>query len=234
MTFDDIMLELERLGTDRTKKSYMKRGAKEPVFGVTIKDLKPLVKQISIDQPLAEKLYATGNYDAMYLAAMIADSAQMTEADFDRWMEGAYFYMISDYTVAVLLTEVPYAKALAKKWTGSGNELKASAGWSAFAWLLGVMPDSYFDIEEMRTLLKCMDGIHEKPTHERYAMNYFLCAVGISYEPLAEEALIIADKIGPVAVEKGDSTCMVQAAAHYIRNSWEKGRRGFKRRHARC
>lgn len=51
------------------------------------------------NQPLAEELYATGNYDAMYLAGMIAEPDKMTEEDFNRWMDGAYFYMISDFIV---------------------------------------------------------------------------------------------------------------------------------------
>jgi len=40
---------------------------------------------------LAEQPYATGNYDAMYLAGMIAEPKKMTEEDFNRWIEGAYF-----------------------------------------------------------------------------------------------------------------------------------------------
>jgi len=36
---------------------------------------------------LAEQLYTTGNYDAMYFAGIIADPNAMTEADFERWMD---------------------------------------------------------------------------------------------------------------------------------------------------
>jgi 3-methyladenine DNA glycosylase AlkD len=62
--------------------------------------MKPLVKKIKKNQPLAEQLYATGNYDAMYFAGVIADPMRMTEADFERWINGAYFYMLSDFVVA--------------------------------------------------------------------------------------------------------------------------------------
>jgi hypothetical protein len=33
--------------------------------------MKPIFKKIKYNQSLAEQLYATGNYDAMYLAGMI-------------------------------------------------------------------------------------------------------------------------------------------------------------------
>lgn len=63
-----ILRELESLGTERTKKVYMQQGAREPLFGVATGAMKPIVKKIKTNQALADKLYATGNYDAMYLA----------------------------------------------------------------------------------------------------------------------------------------------------------------------
>ena len=50
-------------------------------------------------------LYATGNYDAMYFVSIIADPKTMTESDFDRWMDSAYFYMLSDDVVADIVQE---------------------------------------------------------------------------------------------------------------------------------
>lgn len=110
----------------RTKKVYMQQGAREPLFGVATGAMKPIVRKIKIDQTLAEELYATGNYDAMYLAGMIADPKAMTEEDFDRWMESAYFYMISDYIVAVTLSETDIAQAVSDRWIASGRELYES------------------------------------------------------------------------------------------------------------
>lgn len=71
--------------------------------------MKPIAKRIKTNQILADELYSTGNYDAMYLAGMIADPKAMTEVDFNRWMEGAYFYMISDFIVAVTLAETDFS-----------------------------------------------------------------------------------------------------------------------------
>lgn len=45
----------------------------------------------------------------------------MTEADFDRWMEGAYFYMISDFVVAVTLAETDFAQAVSDRWIATGK-----------------------------------------------------------------------------------------------------------------
>ena len=234
-TLQEIMNALEAVGTQRTKKIYMSRGVVEPVFGVTIKDLKPIVKTIGIDQDLAEQLYNTGNYDAMYLAGMIADIDKMQEADFERWMDLAYTYMISDYTIAIVLTESTFAVPLALKWIDSGEELRASAGWSTFTWLLGVKPDAYFDKDMLLSLLKKVEkGIHTAKNRETYAMNSFLMAVAISYLPLHEEAKKTAERIGPVTVDVGNTNCKVALATEYIEKNIAQGRIGFKRKHARC
>ena len=105
MDFETVMQELEALGKERTKKSYVSNGAHEPLFGVATGAMKPIAKKIKTDQQLAEELYATGNYDAMYFAGIIADPKAMTASDFERWIAGAYFYMLSDYVVAVTLSE---------------------------------------------------------------------------------------------------------------------------------
>jgi len=86
MDFETVMQELETLGKERTKKIYISNGAKEPLFGVATGAMKPIAKKIKINQSLAEELYATGNYDAMYFAGIIADPKTMNESDFDRWM----------------------------------------------------------------------------------------------------------------------------------------------------
>ena len=99
MNSQDILCELEYLATERTKKIYLSNGAKEPVFGVATGAMNPLYKQIKKNHTLAEELYATGNYDAMYFAGMIADYNQMTRNDFNRWMDAAYFYMLSDLSL---------------------------------------------------------------------------------------------------------------------------------------
>ncbi len=154
MDFKTVMQELEALGKERTKKTYISNGAHEPVFGVATGAMKPIAKKIKVNQELAEELYATGNYDAMYFAGIIADPKAMNESDFDRWMDGAYFYMLSDYVVAVTLSESTIAQDVADKWIASGDELRMSAGWSCYCWLLGNRKDNEFAESKISDMLE--------------------------------------------------------------------------------
>ncbi len=235
MDFQTVMLELESLGSERTKKIYMQNGAHEPLWGVATGAMKPIFKRTGIDQALAEQLYATGNYDAMYFAGIIASPKAMTGADFDRWMESAYFYMISDFIVAVTLAEADIAQAVADKWIATGKELYMSAGYSCYCWLLGSRKDAEFDKGKLAAMLETVQKtIHGSPDRVRYAMNNFVTTVGVSYILLHEEALSAARAIGPVDLYRGKTKLRVPVAAQEIEAMAAKGKLGFKRKHVRC
>lgn len=235
MDFETVMQELEALGKERTKKIYMSNGAQEPLFGVATGAMKPIAKKIKINQPLAEELYATGNYDAMYFAGIIADPKAMTEADFDRWMDTAYFYMLSDYVVAVTLSESDIAQEVADKWIASGHELRMSAGWSCYCWLLGNRKDHEFSERKISNMLDIVKNtIHESPERTKSAMNNFIYTVGISYLPLHEKAVEIANEVGTVEVKRDQKKSSFLNASESIQKEIDRGKLGFKRKYVRC
>ena len=229
-----VLAELDALGKPLLKKRYLGQGAREPLFGVATGAMKPLAKQHMHDQALAKALYETGNYDAMYFAGVIADPKAMGEKDFDRWMEGAYFYMLSDYVVAVTLaeTDIAFAQGVSDRWIDSGKDLWMSAGWCCYAWLLGSRPDTAFDTGKLRAMLfRARETIHAQPERTRHAMNLFVAAVGVSYSPLHGEALETARAVGAALEKMGIKP---SSAAAEIEKAAEKGKIGFKRRYVRC
>ncbi|MED1862357.1 DNA alkylation repair protein [Fictibacillus nanhaiensis] len=235
MNAEDVMQELEALGKERTKKIYISNGAKEPVFGVATGAMKPMAKKIKKNQPLAEKLYATENYDAMYFAGIIADPTIMTKNDFERWIDGAYFYMLSDFVVAVTLAETDVAQEVADKWIASGEELRMSAGWSCYCWLLGNRPDSEFSKTKLEKMLEVVKNtIHEAPERTKSSMNNFVYTVGISYVPLHEKAIDTADAIGPVEMNQDKKKTKYLLASENIQKAIDRGQVGFKRKYVRC
>jgi 3-methyladenine DNA glycosylase AlkD len=230
-----VMQELEALGKERTKKIYISNGAHEPLFGVATGQMKPIAKKIVKDQSLAEELYATGNYDAMYFAGIIADPKAMTEADFERWIDAAYFYMLSDYVVAVTLAETDIAQVVADKWIASGEELKMSAGWSCYCWLLGNRPDVEFDESKIASMLDLVKNtIHDSPDRTKSAMNNFIYTVGVSYLPLHDKAVETAKAVGPVEIKREKKKSSFLLASDSIQKQVDKGKIGFKRKYVRC
>lgn len=229
-----VMQELESLGKERLKKMYMSNGAHEPLFGVATGEMKPIFRKTKINQALAEELYATGNYDAMYFAGIIADPDGMTRADYDRWMDQAYFYMLSDFVVAVTLSEARIGEEVADAWIASGEELRMSAGYSCYCWMLGNRPDSSFSKEKLaRMLERVRETIHGAPERAKYAMGNFIYTVAVSYVPLHEQAVEVAEAVRPVEVTKGKKKNVLNTLEN-IQKAIDKGQIGFKRKHVRC
>lgn len=235
MEFTAVMDELETLGKPYSKKRYISNGAQEPVYGVATGKMKPMSKEIQKDQELAEALYATGNYDAMYFAGVIADAKAMTEDDYERWIDEAYFFMLSDYVVAVTLSESDIAEEVADKWIASGDELRMSAGWSCYCWLLGSRKDAEFSKEKLSKMLDfAKETIHEAPERTKDAMNNFIYTVGTSYLPLHEKALEVAAEVGAVEMKRENQKTKILNAYEAIQKQVEKDRIGFKRKYVRC
>lgn len=235
MDIETVMQELEALGKERMKKMYISNGAHEPIFGVATGAMKPIAKKIKINQDLADELYATGNYDAMYFAGIIADPKAMTEADYERWIDGAYFYMLSDYVVAVTLSESDIAQDVADKWIASGDELKMSAGWSCYCWLLGNRKDKEFSESKISNMLDMVkNSIHDSPERTKSAMNNFVYTVAISYLPQHEKAVEVSKEIGIVEVKRDNKKSSFLNAYESIQKEMDRGKLGFKRKYVRC
>jgi 3-methyladenine DNA glycosylase AlkD len=236
MDFESVMQELDKLSSERMKKTYISNGAHEPLFGVATGKMKPMSKVIKKNQALAEQLYATGNYDAMYFAGIIADPMTMTEADFERWIDAAYFYMLSDYVVAVSLAETDIAQTVADKWIASGEELRMSAGWSCYCWLLGNRRDTEFSASKIASMLDLVENtIHNSPDRTKSAMSNFIYTVAISYLPLHDKAVETAKAVGPVEMKRDKKKSTILLASENIQKELDRGKKlGFKRKYVRC
>src|SRR5436190_13057242 len=124
-----ILAELESMGSPSVKKVLLNHGIREPFYGVKIGDMKKIVKRIKTDYQLALDLYDTGNYDAMYLAGLIADDAKMTRKDLNKWASQAYCAPLAGSTVSSVAAGSRHGYALALERIEAKKELVASAGW---------------------------------------------------------------------------------------------------------
>jgi 3-methyladenine DNA glycosylase AlkD len=236
MTAARILQELKPLGKESYKKVLVKNhGIQEPVFGVPIAELKKLQKRIKKDYQLALDLYETGNYDAMYLASLIADDARMTKKDLQRWVDGAYTGALIGAPVAWVAAGSPHGQEVALKWIESPKSLVAAAGWATLGSMVSIKADEDLDLAELKRLLKHVaKNIHQSPDTVRYHMNSFVIAVGCYVKPLTELATEVGEKIGPVTADLGNNDCQIPFAPDYIRKVQDRGTIGKKRKSAKC
>src|SRR5687767_2359426 len=137
MTATTILAELEKAGKESYKRTFMNNhGVKEPCFGVSIADLKKIQKLIKCDYKLALELYNSGNYDAMYLAGLIADDEKMSKRDLQHWANRAYGGALPATTVASVAAGSKHGRDLALTWIDSTKPNIASAGWATLSMLV--------------------------------------------------------------------------------------------------
>ncbi|HEX8490060.1 MAG TPA: DNA alkylation repair protein [Chthoniobacterales bacterium] len=235
MTAKQILGELKPLGSDSYKKVMSKHGVNEPFFGVKISELQKIRRRIKKDYQLALDLYDTGNYDAMYLAGLIADDAQMTKKDLQRWIANATHAPLTGSTIPWVAAGSPHGWELALEWIDSKKSLTAVAGWATLGSLVSIKDDSELELPELKRLLeRVRKTIHQAPDEVRYQMNSFVIAVGSYVQSLTETAIQTGEKIGPVEADMGNTSCEVPFPPDYIRKVQKRGTIGKKRKMAKC
>jgi 3-methyladenine DNA glycosylase AlkD len=235
MTVDEVMAQLESLGSASIKNTLLKHGVKEPFFGVKVADLKVIEKKVKKDYDLALGLFSSGNADAMYLAGLIADDARMTKEDLQTWVEMALSSNICEYTVPWVCAASNFGFELGLKWIDSDQEHIATAGWNTLTGLTALKQDEELDLDTYRQLIGRIEKtIHTSKNRERYSMNNFLIGVGSNVTALTEDAKAAAAKIGLVTVEMNGTACKVPNVIDYIEKVESKGKLGKKKKTLKC
>lgn len=219
MNLTEATKTLESLGTTQNRKVYGRHGVTGERFGVSYANLGVLKKQIGVDHALAEQLWRTENHDARVLATMVADPRKITSSTLDAWAKDLDSYVITN-ALSSLVSRTSFARAKFIKWSRSRGEWIGSAGWEALAYLAGMddeLPDQFF-IQQLGVIER---EIENRLNRVRHAMNQALIAIGGRNATLRRRACAAARRIGPVAVDHGETGCKTPEAVGYIDKMWK-------------
>lgn len=235
MEFSEVMTALEGYGNEQTRKIHVKHGAPGEGFGVKVGDLKKILKKTKKNQSLAEALFASGNGDAMYLAALMANEKTISKDVLQEWAEASTWYMVSEYGVAGVAAESSHGWEMGIQWIDSDQEHVAATGWCTLAGVAAVRDDEDLDMTGFEKLLdRVQAGIHDAPNRVRYTMNGFVIACGSYVADLLEKATAVAKANGKVSVDMGGTACKVPFAPDYLEKMIQSDRIGKKRKVVRC
>jgi 3-methyladenine DNA glycosylase AlkD len=139
---------LKRRGTKANRDGMARYAIVAPqVFGVSVADIRTLGKSIGRRHDLAEALWATGWYDARMLVAFVADPAQVTPAQMDRWSRDFDNWAICDHLTFHLFDRSPHAWAKVDRWATQEAEFVKRAAFALLAALAlhdAAAPDAAF------------------------------------------------------------------------------------------
>jgi len=216
MNQDQVLAELEKLGTTRIRTTYERHGVTGPMFGVSYANLGALSKKIRVDQAMAEKLWESGNHDARVLATMVADPGQMSMAKLDRWLKDVDNYVLND-AFSALAARSRAADRCMRKWIAARGEYAAAAGWTLVGRLAEEKGDCGYPNEDAEGFLDAIEAeIHGSQNRVKHAMNQALICLGLRSAKMKRKAIAAAKRIGRVEVDHGQTGCKTPEAVAYI------------------
>jgi 3-methyladenine DNA glycosylase AlkD len=213
-TTQEVLDELQALGSEQTRATMRRHGVPEPLYGVTFGDLAGLRKRIKTNQALAQELWATGVHEARLLATMVADPRLIDQALLDQWSADLRGHVLAD-AFAGLVGYSPAARDCMERWIDVDDEWIGRVGWHLLSRLAlnnSDLPPAYFE----PYLLRIQQIIHSQKNRIKEAMNNALIAIGTRGSELESQALRVASAIGKVEVDHGQTHCKTPDARAYI------------------
>ena len=215
MTYAEAMAELEAKGTEQTRKTYLRHGASEPLFGVKFGDLRPMGKKIGTDHALSEQLWASGNADARLLACMVADPAEVSEEELDAWLDDIDTYFLVDTFVAEIASKAPGRLERAERWIASDRDRTAQAGWDLMNYVAlsdEEVTDDYFETQ----LALIAQRIEGYGNWTRRSASNTITGIGLRNDDLESAARETAAEMGQIEFDPGQTSCVMPDPIEYL------------------
>lgn len=163
-------------------------------YGVAMKDMKALGKQLGHNQALAMALWDTGVYEARMVVSFVADPTQVTSAQMDRWCKDFDNWAICDTMCFNLFDRTPHAWVKVSQWSRKRNEFEKRTAF-ALLWSLTVHDKQAGD----EPFLKGLDLIERAAADDRNfvkkAVNMALRATGKRNRALNAAAVAVARRL---------------------------------------
>jgi 3-methyladenine DNA glycosylase AlkD len=102
-------------------------------LGIGVSDLRKIGRPHRGDHRLARELWDTKVSEAMVLAALIDDPAQVTARQMERWVRDCDNWGLTDALCFGLFDRTPHAEGKAHEWSGRREEFVKRSGFALMA-----------------------------------------------------------------------------------------------------
>ena len=147
-SFDEVMNELKSKARPENVEGMSRFGIKgDGRLGLSMPELRRMGKSIGKDHSLAVKLWATKIPDAMILAALVDDPAEVTEQQADSWVKDICSWDVCDQLCMNLFERIPFASKKIFEWSKRDEEYVKRVPYAmiaCIAWHDKDAPDELF------------------------------------------------------------------------------------------
>lgn len=165
--------------------------------GVTVTELRRLVRRLRPDHELAAALWTSGLHEARILASLVDDPALVTEAQMDAWVSALDSWDVCDAVCGNLFDRTPFALDKAVEWAGREPEFERRAGFALMAWA-SVHRKDLSDRTFASLLPTIRASSTDDRTYVRKAVSWALRQIGKRSPGLNAKAIRTAKQIGRI------------------------------------
>lgn len=210
MNVDQIIEKLKNLADPRARAVWKNIGLPpDQYLGVNLTKLKALAKEIRRNHDLALKLWDSGIHDARLLATMIEEPKKVSRNQLKRQVDDLDFWDLVDKFGSLVVAKSKYLNDCAEMWQNHDDEMVKRCAYILIGEQakkkpdVGTYPDRYFtgvlDIIE--------ETIHDEMNWVKEGMLNAMIAIGSRNADLNEYVIALAERIGEVYIDYGDTAC---------------------------
>lgn len=191
----------------------------DKAFGVSLKQIDILKKNIKKDNQLAIDLWETGYLETRHLAALVADPKTIQTDIIEKWVNDFDNWAICDSTCGKLIQKTPYVYDKIIEWQLNEKLYVKRSAFALIAWIAvhhKKIPDNHFNIYyDMIINHACDDRNYIKK-----AVNWALRQIGKRNINLANKSLIVCDKLREIYPTSKSAKWIASDAERELRNKF--------------
>lgn len=166
----------------------------DKAYGVAMKDIKALGKELGCDHELAAALWDSGVYEARMLASFVGDPAKITSAQMDRWCKDFDNWAYCDTMSFNLFDRTTHAWNKVALWSKRRREFEKRTAF-ALLWSLSVHDKHASDERFVRGLGFIEQAAGDERNFVKKAVNMALRAIGKRNAALNAAAVTVARRL---------------------------------------
>lgn len=194
----DVNMAIDWLTSHATKATLngMARYAipSDHAFGVAMRDIQSLAKQLGRNHKLAGELWATGWYEARMLCAYVDDPASVTPKQMDQWCRDFDNWAICDTVCFALFDRTPHAWSKVEQWARREEEFVKRAAF-ALLWGLCAHDDDATDDQYANALPLVERAASDDRNFVKKSVNMALRSIGKCSRDLNAAAVAVAKRL---------------------------------------
>lgn len=231
MEYNEVMELLKSYGKEQYIKTYRNHGADLDMFGVSMANLKLVLRKVKKDRLLGLKLLNSRNLDAMYLSRWLVDPVDLSKKDFERLINSTNFYMFIENVIPYIICKnEAQAFEYLEAWIDSDNSKFRQTAYAIYSLILASFSNDLIDEENVLKRINIVKNtIQTEDNRVKYTMNNFIISAGISLANFTSITKKASVKYGLVEVDVGSTSCKVPLAHSYIEKAEKMNKIGIKR-----